>query len=91
MRFFLRHLAGFEHGDLGLEAGESRLDGGTPIVFRRGVGASGSEDFLFQQATPNTGFLKGELDLREVLCQGGAGSGKTSIANPPARRFCDFW
>jgi hypothetical protein len=29
--------------------------------------AAGSEDFLLQQATENTGFLKVELDFREVL------------------------
>ena len=31
-------MAGFELFDLGLKAGESRLDGGTPIVLRRSVG-----------------------------------------------------
>jgi hypothetical protein len=30
--------ASFELGDLGFEAGESRFDGGGPIVFRKGVG-----------------------------------------------------
>ena len=29
--------------------------------------AAGSQDFFFQQATDNPGFLKGELDFREVL------------------------
>ena len=38
MRAFLLRLTLLELGDLGFEAGESRLNGGAPIVFRRGVG-----------------------------------------------------
>lgn len=40
-RFFLRCLPCFELGDLEFKVGESRFEGRTPIVFRRGVGGCG--------------------------------------------------
>lgn len=53
------------------ETGDGIAAGGLVAGEQKGVVgervAVGSEDFLFQQAAENTGFLKGELDFREVL------------------------
>jgi hypothetical protein len=58
------------------EVGDGVAAGGLVAGDEQGVVGervtAGSEDFLFQQATENTGFLKGELDFREMLhCRAG--------------------
>ena len=68
---FLRESAkGFRNFFTG-EMGDGVAAGGLVAGDEKGVVgervAAGSEDFLFQQATENTGFLKGELDFGEVL------------------------
>jgi len=68
---FLRKSAkGFRNFLTG-EVGDGVAAGGLVAGDEKGVVgervAAGSEDVLFQQATENTGFLKGELDFREVL------------------------
>ena len=73
---FLRESAeGFRYFLTG-EAGDGVAAGALVAGEQEGIVgervAVGREDFLFQQATEDTGFLKGELDFREVL-HGGAG------------------
>ena len=73
--FFRKSAQGFRNFFTG-EMGDGIAAGSLVAGDQKGVVgervAAGNEDFLFQQAAENAGFLESELDFREVL-HGSAG------------------
>jgi hypothetical protein len=52
---------------------------------------AGSKDFLFQQAAENAGYLKGELDFREVLHGRGGEYGWCASGDHEKARRSSYW